>query len=340
MVPRKTSGSCTINDVAKAAGVSGMSVSLAFRGSPRVSEATREKIFAIAEKLHYVPNQAARQLRCGQTDMVGFLVQDFSNPFHSLMMKHAESAFNGIGMSLIFGGSSWNPDQELRFVEKLVRMRVRGVLLCPTEKNAGVFSLLDSAEIPHVALDSVPDDYDGYCVVNDLEMCGRLVGAHFLALGARKAAYIDASPDRLYFSAFTEMRKAFEGALEGVDCRPVSAGMTMEAGAEAFRSLNRKKFDCDAVFCVNDLCALGFMNEAEKHGFRAGKDFALAGIDDMAFSSMNRISLTTVRQPYDSIAEKAFRMLCSLMNGETPPKKKIVLPQTLKIRNTTKNFKP
>ncbi|OQA85461.1 MAG: putative ABC transporter ATP-binding protein [Lentisphaerae bacterium ADurb.Bin242] len=103
---------------------------------------------------------------------------------------------------------------------------------------------------------------------------------------------------------------------------------------------NRKKFDRDAVFCVNDLCALGFMNEAEKHGFRAGKDFALAGIDDMAFSSMNRISLTTVRQPYDSIAEKAFRMLCSLMNGETPPKKKIVLPQSLKIRNTTKDFKP
>ncbi len=340
MVPKKAPGSCTINDVAQAAGVSGMSVSLAFRGSPRVSEATREKIFAAAEKLHYVPNQAARQLRCGQTDLAGFLVQDFSNPFHSLMMKHAENAFNGVGMSLIFGGSSWNPDQELRFVEKLVRMRVRGVLLCPTEKSSGVFAMLDSAGIPYVALDTVPDDYDGCCVVNDLEMCGRLVGAHFLDLGVRRVAYVDASPDRLYFSAFTEVRRSFEGALAGADCRRVPAGMTMEAGAEAFRSLNRKKFDRDAVFCVNDLCALGFMNEAEKHGFRAGKDFALAGIDDMAFSSMNRISLTTVRQPYNSIAEKAFRMLCSLMNGETPPKKKIVLPQSLKIRNTTKDFKP
>ncbi len=340
MVSRKASGSCTINDVAKAAGVSGMSVSLAFRGSPRVSEATREKIFAAAEKLHYVPNQAARQLRSGQTDMVGFLVQDFSNPFHSLMMKHAESAFNEVGMSLIFGGSSWNPDQELRFVEKLVRMRVRGVLLCPTEKESGVFSLLDGAGIPYVALDSVPHDYKGFCVVNDLEMCGRLVGTHFREIGARKAVCIDASPDRLYFSAFTEVRKSFEKALPGADCRHVPAGMTMEAGAEAFRSLNRTKFDRDAVFCVNDLCALGFMNEAEKHGFRAGKDFALAGVDDMAFSSMNRISLTTVRQPYDRIAEKAFGMLCSLMNGETPAKKKIVLPQSLKVRNTTENFKP
>ena len=84
----------TINDVAKMAGVSNMSVSLAFKGSPKISGATRRRIFEVAEKLNYVPNQAARQLRTGKTDIVGFIVTDLANPFHSMMVKHAESAFN------------------------------------------------------------------------------------------------------------------------------------------------------------------------------------------------------------------------------------------------------
>ena len=82
------------------AGVSNMSVSLAFKGSPKISEPTRKRIQEIAGKLNYVPNQAARQLRSGRTDIVGFLVTDLANPFHSLMIKHAESAFSARALAL------------------------------------------------------------------------------------------------------------------------------------------------------------------------------------------------------------------------------------------------
>ena len=165
-----------------------MSVSLAFKGSPKISGATRMRIFEVAEKLNYVPNQAARQLRTGKTDIVGFIVTDLANPFHSMMVKHAESAFNEMGLTLFSGGSNWQEKRELAFAERLIRMQARGVLICPCEKNFAAFELLDKAGIPYVALDSVPDFYRGPCVVNDLEQCGRLMAEHFHQTGARSPA--------------------------------------------------------------------------------------------------------------------------------------------------------
>ena len=330
----------TINDVAKMAGVSSMSVSLAFKGSTKISRATRERIFEIAERLNYVPNQAARQLRTGKTDIVGFIVTDLANPFHSMMMKQAENAFHEMGLTLFTGGSNWQAERETAFAERLIRMQARGVLICPCEKNFAAFELLDKAGIPYVALDSVPDSYAGPYVVNDLEQCGRLVAEHFHQIGSRKPAYVDAAPDMLYFSAFQRTRKAFFRGLEDfrltVGNRYVSAGMTLEAGAEAFRRMAVRGFEPDAVFCVNDLCALGFMDEAGRHGLRAGRDFALAGIDDMEISALSALSLTSVRQPYRDIAQKSVQLLCSLMDGKTPEKSRLMLPQELCVRETTR----
>lgn len=317
-----------------------MSVSLAFKGSPKISGATRRRIFEVAEKLNYVPNQAARQLRTGKTDIVGFIVTDLANPFHSMMVKHAESAFNEMGLTLFSGGSNWQEKREFAFAERLIRMQARGVLICPCEKDFAAFELLDKAGIPYVALDSVPDFYRGPCVVNDLEQCGRLMAEHFHQTDARRPAYVDAAPDMLYFSAFRKTREAFCRGLEAYGMAVsgrnyAAAGMTLEAGAEAFRRMSESGFDADAVFCVNDLCALGFMNEAAKHGLRAGHDFALAGIDDMEISSLSSLSLTSVRQPYRDIARQSVQMLCALMEGKKPEPMRLMLPQELCARGTT-----
>ncbi len=342
---RDSRSKTTVADVARAAGVSAMSVSLAFRNSPRVSEKTRRKILNAARNLHYIPNLSARQLRSGQTDMIGFLVQDISNPFHSLMMKHAEAMFAEQNMNMVFGGSGWDPVRELQFAERLIRMRVRGILICPTEKNPQLFSLLDDAEIPYVVLDSAPEDFPGCAVLNDLTECGRLAARHLAERGARRIAYLDAGQERRTHSVFTRITEGFQTELakQGLPFErswQIPAGLTMQAGAEVCRQLCGQPDFPDAVFCVNDLCALGFMNEAERHGLSAGKDFALAGIDDMDFSSMERISLTTIRQPYEELARHAVAVLNTLMDGGTPLPRRIMLKQQLIIRNTTLHYNP
>ena len=92
------------------------------------------------------------------------------------------------------------------------------------------------------------------------------------------------------------------------------------------------------MFCINDLCALGFMDEASKHGLAAGRDFALAGIDDLEISALDRISLTSIRQPYGVMAEESVRMLRALMDGEDLKTKKKMLPQSLCVRGSTLHF--
>ena len=84
----------SIKDIAREAGVSDTAVSLAFKGSSRITEQTREKIFATAKRLRYVPNSAAQNLRSGKTNTIGFIVNDISNPFYSLMIKEAEEKLN------------------------------------------------------------------------------------------------------------------------------------------------------------------------------------------------------------------------------------------------------
>ena len=344
MAAQKRSVRPTINDVARIAGVSGMSVSLAFKNSPKLSEATRQRILEAAEKLNYVPNQAARQLRSGKTDIIGFLVTDLSNPFHSTMMKHAEHAFNEMGKTLFFAGSDWQADREKAFIEKLIRMQACGVLICSCEKNEEAFELLERAKVPYVALDTVSASYSGPCVINDLAMCGSLMAKHFQKIGARKPAYIDASPEKLYFSAFESTRTSFMNTLQQhslcvKEQNYVPAGMTLDAGAKAFHQLKETGFDTDAVFCVNDLCALGFLNEAGKYGLKAGRDFALAGIDDLEISSLEAVSLTSIHQPYERIARESVRMLTGLMEGRNPAKRRLLLEQSLCERNTTLHLK-
>ena len=133
----------TVREVAELAGVSNMSVSLAFKGSPRVGEATKKRIFEAARQLNYVPNQAARQLRSGRTDAVGFLVPDLANPFHSMMIRHAENAFRKMGLTLFSASCGWSAELEYAFAERLIQMRVRGVLICPCEKDFRAVELLE-----------------------------------------------------------------------------------------------------------------------------------------------------------------------------------------------------
>lgn len=334
----------TIADVADAAGVSKMSVTLAFRSNSRVSAETRERIFKIADELHYIPNQAARQLRSGKAATIGFIVTDICNPFHAMMVKRAEIAFNALGFDLLVGSSNWQQERENAFMEKLAGMSARGVLLCSCEKDDAGLTVLRNANIPCVAVDTASSQF-ALCpkIINDFEECGRLMADHFLEIGVRKPAYITADSDKLYFSAFGQIFEAFEKRLlsHGVRILPenrISGGLTISAGAAAFRSLMARKSVFDGIFCVNDPCAFGVMNEAEKHGLFAGSDFAIGGIDDIEESALSRISLTSVRQPYEEIVNRAISVLSGMIEGKPCRKILQVMPQYLQIRRSTSDF--
>jgi LacI family transcriptional regulator len=111
----------TIKDIAREAGVSDTTVSLVFNGSDRISIETKTKVLETARKLNYVPNTAAKNLRMGKTNTIGFIVNDITNPFYSLMIKEAELQLNSIGFDMLVASSNWDIDREIKLIEKMMK---------------------------------------------------------------------------------------------------------------------------------------------------------------------------------------------------------------------------
>ncbi|MFA6569074.1 MAG: LacI family DNA-binding transcriptional regulator [Victivallales bacterium] len=330
----------TIKDIACEAGVSDTAVSLAFKGNSRVGEEAKKRIFAAARKLNYVPNSAAQNLRSGKTNAVGFIVNDITNPFYSLMIKEAERKLNSMGMEMFIASSNWDIDREVKLIEKMVQMRVQGIIICFCEKGAKSVELLDSFSIPHVAVDSYPEFYSGNFMANDFEVCGRMVAEHLYEIGCRNPGIVNADESMVEFSAFRKTFAAFrqffsEKGIAVKKKNTVEAGLTIDAGVKAVESLKAKSFDADAFLCANDLCAMGFMDAAERNGLKIGKDIALVGIDDLPLSSFSKISMTSVRQPYSAIACEASKFIseCIIRGGKRKLQKELK-PELIK-RNST-----
>jgi DNA-binding LacI/PurR family transcriptional regulator len=334
----------TIKDVAREAGVSDTAVSLAFKDSSRVSEQTRRRILAAARKLNYVPNSTARNLRSGKTRTVGFIVNDITNPFYSLMLKEAEGELNRAGFDLLVADSNWDAEREVKLIERMIQLRVQGVIICPSEKSAPSIELLDAFSMPYVAVDSYPDFYHGAYVANDFHACGEIVAEHLYKIGCRNPGIIAADKSMAEFSAFKQIFGAFKEYFcdREIVLKPgniVEAGLTIDAGRDAFKKLSGTSFDADAFFCANDLCAIGFMDAAEQAGIRIGEEIALVGIDDIPLSSCTKISLTSVKQPYDAIAHRAAGAITECILQESAASVQVEFRPTLVERNSTMSYK-
>jgi LacI family transcriptional regulator len=331
----------TIKDVAIKAGVSETTVSLAFKEKSRISQKTREKVFAVAEELDYIPNLAAKNLRNGPSKTIGFVVNDITNPFYSQMLREAEELAVKHGYSVVFAGSNWSADKEKHLFEQMVQMRVCGVIMCLCEKSRESIEILDRFKVPYIAVDSYPDWYKGPYVANDFRMAGELAATHLLEQGCRAPAYFTSSGEMKKLSPFSRMSKHFIGKLRenGIKINKqdvIEAGLSIKEGHKTFESIAGKNKNYDGIFCANDLCAMGVMESAEKQGIIPGKDIALVGIDDIEVSSFSRVSLTSIRQPYDRIARIATEELIKSVESGSKPDIRIELPAELIVRNSSK----
>ena len=332
----------TIKDVANLAGVSDTAVSLAFKKKSRISSKTRELILKVAGELNYTPNLAAKNLRSGSSNTIGFIVNDITNPFYALMLKEAERSLEKAGFDMFVASSGWNAAKELKLIDKMLQMRVQGIIICFCEKGYESLKALDRYNLPHIAVDSYPHCYKGSYVANDFKACGRMMAHHFLEIGAQKPGILNADESMKNFSAFRKIFNSFKETLEKNGLKILkknimSAGLNIEAGRKAFEKSVENNFDADAIFCANDLCALGFIDAAEAAGIRTGKDIAVAGIDDIEISSFSKLSLTSIRQPYSLIVQEAVTNLLEHISSSKKTVKKELKPELI-IRKTTSEF--
>ena len=164
----KRSGAVTIADIAKAAGVSKATVSLALNGSPVVKDETREKVTAAAASLGYVPNFSARRLVSGKSGMLGVVVPDIENVYYATFVKELTDRVSDAGWSLSIFISSNDPDRESRAVRDMIASRVEGIIYVTVNTPGGndAVPLILNSGIPAVCATTLTDKMS--CVLCDL----------------------------------------------------------------------------------------------------------------------------------------------------------------------------
>ncbi|TXR56565.1 LacI family DNA-binding transcriptional regulator [Quadrisphaera setariae] len=308
-----------IKDVAREAGVSVGTVSNVLNRPDSVSPAKRALVEAAVERLGYVRNESARQLRAGSSRTIALVVLDVANPFFADVIAGAEEAAEDVGALVVVSNSGGRPEREARHLARLEAQRVMGVLLSPVRdgENAAAAEL-ERRGTPVVLVDRVSGSATSPSVAVDDVRGGRLAGEHLRDLGHRAVAFVG-GPDHL-----GQVRDRLAGlrvaAGEVVRVEVVASDdMSVRAGsAAAARIFERWPDPADrptAVFCANDLLALGVLNECVRRGVRVPDELALVGYDDIGYAGTAAVPLTSVRQPRELLGRTAVELLLETVDG-------------------------
>lgn len=324
----------TSHDVAKLAGVSQPTVSRALRDDPRVSLATREKIKRAAQALNYVPSEAGRTLSTRSTHRVGVIVTDMTNPFypHVVAPLHDELQRLGYRMMLLTERSD-----EAVAEEKLLDQSLDGVVLATATTDSRLPALLERRGMPYVFLNRDTGRPGDFASVVDNEGGGRLVAQELVGLGHRRIAGIfGAANTTTGRDRELGFRLALADAGIGLpDDRVVRGAFEYETGYAALPALLDAAEPPTAVFCGNDVVAIGVLNAAIAAGVKVPDDLTVIGFDDLPMAAWEVFRLTTVRHDLSELAFQAARLLARRIAGEVDADgERLVLPTQFVPRAT------
>lgn len=330
----------SIKDVAERAGVSVGTVSNVLNHPERVSEGTRKAVLSAISALGFVRNSSAAQLRAGTSRSIGLIVLDMANPFFHYVAKGVEEIADELGYAVVLCDSDDQAARENRYLQVLEEQRVRGVLITPIEVSSKRLDALRDRGTPTVLVDRHDPRVNCCSVAVDDVVGGQLAGSHLAELGHKRITY---------FSGPLGLRQCSD-RLEGLRRAVASAGLDPDKAIEVVEApamnarvaheIARARFsegdDTTAVFCANDLMALGLLRAALSTGRRVPGDLAIVGYDDIEFAADAAVPLTSVRQPTQQIGRAAAQLLVEECDHpETHAHQQIMFKPELVVREST-----
>lgn len=331
----------SIKDIAAIAGVSHPTVSRALRGEGRISDETRERVMAIAQEMGYTPNLVARGLVMQRTRSIGLVVTNIGDPFHAEIINGVEHVAQANEYSLFLGSTTANPDQEVRMVRSFHARNVDGIIIAAGQFGDRYAEVLDELDIPIVLISTHSTGDALHSVTHDDYTGAGQIMSHLIEQGYRRIAYLGhlagGRVDR-------ERRDAWLDALTQSDLMPVTVDApvtSINAGVDAVPMLLDKternwQQPPDAIFCYNDLLAIGVLSGLRQRGLRVPDDIALAGFDGLEVTAHVDPPLTTMCQPRYAMGVRATEMLLDLLaNSGAAPPHEVQLQGELLIRAST-----
>ncbi|GEM46906.1 LacI family DNA-binding transcriptional regulator [Deinococcus cellulosilyticus] len=326
-----------LEDIARLAGVSPMTVSRVLNAKPGVSESTRQKVMAAVQEMGYVPNPNARALAGNTTRVLGMLVPDFTTEYISEIARGAALAASSAGYELVLYTNAHQPNHINRHVTALTRGLIDGLMVVLNDisdeqlealQNTGIkLAIIDHRHnVPHIP-SVLADNYHG----------ARRMMDHLFSLGHRKIAFITGRMDTV---ASLERLRGYQEALkiQGLEVREewiMQGDFLQPSGFNATLELLQQKDPPTAIFAANDTMAIGAMDAARRLGFDLPTDLSIAGFDDVPRASIVHPNLTTVRQPLQEMGAAATRMVISMLSGVEITATQYELKTELQVRQST-----
>ena len=326
----------SIKDIARLAGVSHSTVSRALNHSPLIPAETAGRIQRIAKEQGYAASAVARSLVTRKTQAIGVVVTSIADPFNGEVVAGIEEVANREGYSVVLATSQADPQREMSVVRSFRERRVDGILVASSRLGAQYQELFDELDAPMVLLNNQHPSELAHSVSIDNIDGGYQVTEHLIQLGHKNIAYIG---DESGLHSDQERCSGFENAMKEAAI-PVRADLVVRGdgkqagGRQRAAELLALVQPPSAIFCYNDMTALGAIEEVVAKDWLVGREVSVVGFDDLFFAASLQPPLTTFRQPKKELGKQAMQLLLAILRGQEA-ERKVVVRGELMVRGST-----
>jgi len=329
-----------LKDIARDLGISTVTVSKVLRGNKDISDKTRARVLKRMRELNYKPNMLARGLAGGRTYAVGLVVPDLVHPFFAEFAKSLAGTLREAQMALLLASSEENPELEQQEIRTLLGRNVDVLLIASCQAQLKSFYELGDERTPFLLVDRNFPYLAAHFVGSDDYEIGRIATEHLISTGRRRIAHIGGramspSVERLRGYRDTLRRNQLESPEERVVTRDRVEESGDKAGFQAMQELLKLRSRPDAVFCYNDLTAIGAMEAVRAAGLAVPADVAFVGTGNLRYSKYLRVPLTSVDQQPEVLGLRAGELALEVMEKPDLPSRSVLLSPRLAIRQSS-----
>jgi LacI family transcriptional regulator len=334
---RKGPPGLTIKDIAREAGVSTATVSRALNRPEKVSRATRETIEGITKRHHFVSHGLATGLASQRSGLLGLVIPTLSNSIYSQSTHAIQDVAQAAGFTVLVGVSDFSQSIEERLIHRFIEHRVEGLVLTGTDRDPEIYDKILHNGLTYVLTWKLDAQRRHPSVSFDNTKAAVTAVEHLIALGHRRIGFV-CGHTKLNDRAL-ERRQAFESTMRRHALEPDPELMFERAfeyieGNAAMRQIMEHANPPTAVFCANDIQAIGALAYCLDAGVRVPGDVSLVGFDDLPITQYTTPKLTTVHVPAADMGRRAAQQLvAAIRDGQSPTS--LELPTQLIVRGST-----
>jgi DNA-binding LacI/PurR family transcriptional regulator len=328
----------TIRDVARKANVSAATVSRVMNTPSLVRVPTRSRVLKAMKDTHYVYNALAGGLSARKTAILGVIIPTITNPVFALVTKGIQDYSRQHGYSIILGNTDYDEENEMRLIHLMQEKRADGLILNGPWRGAPIVPLMKKTRLPFVITWQAPEDRGVNFVAFDKFQSAYRIVEYLAGLGHRRIGMIAGkfSISERALMRWKGYRKCLTDHHISFDPQLVwEKGDSLSDGKEAMSRLLELPSPPTAVFCGNDIMAIGAIVCAKEQGLQVPRDLSVVGFDDLEFSAYYDPPLTTMAVPAYEMGQLAAKILIANIRGETSAPQQYILETKLMIRGST-----